>query len=155
MIQRIQSIYFLLTTILSVLFLTGNIFRLIYGEASELIMNFRGIFEANGKESFELIGKAIPLSLPAILVPLTSLVAIFLFKNRVLQLRITLALIIMEVMLLAAATCYCVHFIRHFDATLIPGLRMFIPFIAIILSILAYRGIRNDENLVRSYDRLR
>jgi hypothetical protein len=155
MIQRIQSIYLLLTTILSGLFLTGNIFRLIYGEAYELVMNFRGIFEANGEDSFELIGKAIPLSLFAILVPLTSLIAILLFKNRNLQLKITLVLIIMEILLLAAATYNCVHFIRRFDASMIPGFRMFIPFITFILSILAYRGIRNDENMVRSYDRLR
>jgi hypothetical protein len=155
MIQRIQSIYLLLTTILSGLFLTGNIFRLIYGEAYELVMNFRGIFEANGEDSFELIGKAIPLSLFAILVPLTSLVAIMLFKNRNLQLRITMALIIMEVLLLAVAAYYCIHFIRRFDASMIPGFRMLIPFITFILSILAYRGIRNDESLVRSYDRLR
>ena len=155
MIQRIQSVYLLLTTILSGLFLTGNIFRLISGESSELVMTFRGIFEANGENSIEPFGMAIPLALLAILVPIISLAAIFLFKNRKLQLKITLALIIMEVLLLATTTYNCVYLIRHFDATLIPGFRMFIPFITVILSILAYRRIRNDENLVRSYDRLR
>jgi hypothetical protein len=35
------------------------------------------------------------------------------------------------------------------------GFRMFIPLLVLILGTLALKGIKKDENLVRSYDRLR
>jgi len=155
MIQRIQSIYLLLTTILSGLFLTGTIFKLNSVKAPEIILNFRGLFEVTGDNSFQMTGNMIPVTIASVLVPLISLISVFLYRHRNLQLKVTLALIILELLFIAAIAYYTVHFMMHFDASLVPGFRMFIPFISFILSILAYRGIRNDENLVRSYDRLR
>jgi sterol desaturase/sphingolipid hydroxylase (fatty acid hydroxylase superfamily) len=155
MIQRIQSVYLLLTTLLSGLFLTGNIFKLNSGVPAELIMNFRGLYEVTGQNNIELTGKVIPLTLVSALVLLISLPAIFLYRNRNLQLKVTLALIILEVLVIVATAYYAVHFIMHFDASLIPGFRMFIPLVTVVLSIFAYSGIRKDENLVRSYERLR
>jgi len=144
-----------LTTILSGLFLSGNLFSLTPGEASELVMNFRGIYRIAGESNPVLIGRIIPFSLISCLIPLVALVSIFFFKKRNLQLKLTLALIILELLLVAAGAIDSFHFIRKFDASLSPAFRMFIPFLTLTLSILAYRGIRNDENLVRSYDRLR
>ena len=84
-----------------------------------------------------------------------SLLAIFLYKNRKMQLKVTLTLIILEVLLFVVVAYYIVYVIKRFDASLIPGFRMFIPFLTIVFSILAYRGIKKDEILIRSYDRLR
>ena len=39
--------------------------------------------------------------------------------------------------------------------TIIPGIKMVVPLLILIFGILAQRGIKHDENLVRSYDRLR
>ena len=155
MIQRIQTIYLLLTTILAGLFLTGDIFKLISGVTSKLIMNFRGIFEITAENDFTLSGKVFPVFLVSVLLPLISFISIFLYKNRNIQLKVTLILIILEVLLTVLITYYTIRFIQRFEASLVPGFRMFIPLILVVFSIMAYRGIKRDENLVRSYDRLR
>ena len=155
MIQRIQSFYLLMTTILSGLFLSGSIFKFSNEEGSELMMNFRGIYEIAADKNYALAEQIVPVFLVAILVPLISLLAIFLFKKRKLQLKVTLILIIAEALLIAYTAYYVISSLQHSPGTMIPGFRLFIPLITIILSLMAYRGIRNDENLVKSYDRLR
>ncbi|HUU99689.1 MAG TPA: DUF4293 family protein, partial [Bacteroidales bacterium] len=82
MIQRIQSIYLLLTTIMSVLFLKGSFLRFINNAGSELAIDFMGINQMNNEKGFELVEQMIPLTVIFILIPLISFLAIFLFKKR-------------------------------------------------------------------------
>jgi len=155
MIQRIQSVYLFLTTILSGLFLTGNLFETVNEETSDLAMNFRGIYETAGAYGIALAERILPFSLLSLLIPLISLIAIFLYRNRGLQLKVTLTLIILEIFLIGAVAYYIVYTIHRSVASLIPGFRLLIPFVTLILSLLAYRGIKKDKKLVRSYERLR
>jgi FtsH-binding integral membrane protein len=144
-----------LTTLLAGLFLTGNLFKLNSGETSEIVMNFKGLYEVIGGSGLSPAGKILPVTIVSLLIPLISLISVFLFRNRNLQLKVTLTLIILEILLIAVTAYYTVHFMMHSDASLIPGFRLFLPVITVILTLLAYRAIRKDENLVRSYDRLR
>jgi hypothetical protein len=57
--------------------------------------------------------------------------------------------------LTGAVAYYILIFIQSHNVSLVPGIKTFIPVVTIILSILAYRGIKKDEALVKSYDRLR
>jgi uncharacterized membrane protein YidH (DUF202 family) len=47
------------------------------------------------------------------------------------------------------------NIVSKFEARIIPGFKMILPILILIISILAYRGIKKDDQLVKSYDRLR
>jgi len=155
MIQRIQSVYLLLTTLLSALFLKGNFLKFIDNEGSRIIVNFTGIYKVTGDKGFDLIEKLLPLSIIFILIPVISVLAIFLYKNRKLQLKITLILIIISIVLIAISTYYGISLMNSYHASFFPGIKVFVPFLVLVLTILAYRGIKKDEALVKSYDRIR
>ncbi|MCJ7449553.1 MAG: DUF4293 domain-containing protein [Bacteroidales bacterium] len=155
MIQRIQSVYLLLTTLLSGLFLKGSFLNFKNNAGDVININFRGICQTTGENGFDLIEKLIPLSALFILIPVLSIIAIFLFKTRKLQLKATFTLIILVIVLIALALYYGVAVIQRYHAELVPGIKMFIPMLILIFAILAYRGIKKDEDLVKSYDRLR
>jgi uncharacterized membrane protein len=155
MIQRIQSLYLLLTTLSSILFLNGSILKFIKSDGQEIILKFNGVYQVATDRTGEILGKALPYSLLSVLIPLLSVAALLLFKRRKLQAKMTLILILLEIMLLAASAFYIFSTIKNYGATLTPGIKMIIPLLTIIFSILAFRGIKKDEDLVKSYDRMR
>jgi hypothetical protein len=155
MIQRIQSVYLLLTTIISGLFLSGTILKFIGTEGSDIIMKFNGIYHTSGENGTGIIEKTLPLAIVSVLIPAISLLTIFLFKNRKLQIKSAIFLIILEVLLIGAIAYYTLTVIQNYCLSPIPVFKTFIPVITIILSFLAYRGIRKDDEIVKSYDRLR
>lgn len=155
MIQRIQSLYLSMTTLISLLFLKGNILKFINNEGIWYAVTFSGLGQITGENKFELVSTMVPLSVMFILIPLISLIAVLLFRYRKIQLRATLFLIILSLMLVAATAYYGISVIRDYDVSLVPGYKMFLPLLILILALLAYRSIKKDEELVRSYDRLR
>lgn len=97
-----------------------------------------------------------------IVVMFLSLLSIMLFRKRMRQLRLT---IISTMLLVGYVLCFAL-FLFKYDATLetiVPGQKpefhfaflSVLPIFSIILNILAINGIRKDEALVRSLDRLR
>ncbi len=79
-----------------------------------------------------------------------SLIAIFLFKNRRLQMRVTIALMVLSFVNIGLYHRETKDFVQgNFDLT--AALVITIP----IWLILAMRGIRKDSKLVKSLDRLR
>ncbi len=95
----------------------------------------------------------IPFANLAVVIVLT-LIDIFLFKNRKLQIRICTLAIVLSVLwylyvggYIYGATQAGAHFLFRFGACL--------PLIAIILLFMARAGIKADERLVRSMDRIR
>ncbi|HOB84591.1 MAG TPA: DUF4293 family protein [Bacteroidales bacterium] len=153
MIQRIQSVYLLLTTILAGLFLTGNFFGLFGSSGQEFVMNIRGIFEVTAEKDDVQVAGAVPVLSIAILIPLLSVISLLLFRTRKRQLLSVLVLIILDLLLMGTLIYYIISFRDGKD--LIPEWRLLIPLINLILFVMAYIAIRKDENLVRSYDRLR
>jgi peptidoglycan/LPS O-acetylase OafA/YrhL len=155
MVQRIQSIYLFLTTFLPLLFLKGRFLSFIDNAGSTIYITFNRIYRATDDEIFSFTEKVWPQSVIIILISLLSLVAIVLFRNRRLQMRITLSVIALSACLIVSSFFYSMYIINSYGASIVPGIKMIIPFLILILAILAYRGIRKDERLVRSYDRLR
>ena len=86
---------------------------------------------------------------------LVAIVAIFLFKNRKLQMKIC------WLGVLIATSSIAIAFTEYMSALPKDGLSKNIsygfifPILIIILYILAWRGINNDEKLVKSMNRLR
>jgi len=155
MIQRIQSLYLLLTSLLSLLFLSGSFLKFFNKSGSEIIMDFNGIWQSSGTGSPDLIQSQIPLSVIIMLIPVVSTITLFLYKNRRLQLKLTIVVILLAFVLLFYLTIFAILIITRYNVELAPVIRIIIPPIILILTLLAYSGIKKDENLVRSYDRLR
>nr|MBP8942218.1 DUF4293 family protein [Saprospiraceae bacterium] len=86
-------------------------------------------------------------------------ITIFLFKNRKLQKALVLAGIvgILATNLVVGATFLAPtqSIMNISNATITPGIGAFMPVIAMISLIFAYRGISKDDKIVKSMDRLR
>lgn len=155
MIQRIQSLYLLLTTVFSVLFLNGSIIKFVDKSNDTLIINFGGINKITTGGGTELIEKLIPFSILLLLITVLSIITIFFFKKRKLQIKFTKALLGIIVILICIIGYYTFYVIRNFNAEIMPGANLILPVLMLICTYLAYRGIRKDVDLVKSYDRLR
>ena len=143
MIQRIQTVYLLLTSIISgVLIFVFNLWKSI--EKSVFALDLLN------SESYLLKGIPVLFLVSAIL----AFVAIFLFKDRKLQfvmgrLTILINLILLGLLIYVSLT------LPGEAAVSEKGIGMFIPILAILLIVLANKAIKKDEDLVKSVDRLR
>jgi hypothetical protein len=143
MIQRIQTVYLLLASIISgVLIFVFNLWKSI--EKSIFALDLLN------SEFFLLKGIPVLFLVSAIL----AFVAIFLFKNRKLQfvmgrLTILINLILLGLLIYVSLTLPGEASVSE------KGIGMFIPILAILLLVLANKAIKKDEDLVKSVDRLR
>lgn len=143
MIQRIQTIYLLLTSVVS----GGLIF----------IFN---LWISTGEKIFVVdlfSNKLISLQFIPIMFFISSILAvvnIFIFNNRKLQFVIGRVLILINLFLLGLLI-YQSLMISGETSVSEKGIGMFLPILAILLLVLANKAIKKDEDLVKSVDRLR
>ena len=107
-------------------------------------------------EGGEVTEKTIVLSILIAAIALLLFFSIFLFKNRILQMRFC----VFNMLLLVGSFGLGFYFFRNISQQLdIPNhtftVAITFPLLAIILIYLAFRNIQRDEILVRSVDRLR
>lgn len=153
MIQRIQSVYLLLASLaLFALFIfpLANIFDVTGAKRIKIT----GVYEVaeNGliqKESF------IVLTIATVVLAIVPLVLIFLYKNRKRQM-----LFVYGTAALVLLYSYWLSNVLKNATTLILqisdyGIGIGLSSVAVLFLILAARGIRKDEKLVKSADRLR
>lgn len=135
MLQRIQTLYLLIVSVLTALLLFFPFCTL----SAET-----GLFTTTLVHYFLL-----PLVVASLLVSLGN---IFLYKNRALQIKLNCINIVFFVTMYAIAgwQIWEIGF-EHWTFQIAAS----IPLINIILTLLATAGIRKDEKLVRSLDRLR
>lgn len=136
MIQRIQSIYLLLAAVAAVVFLFVP-----FGQ-----MNYNGtivVMKAMLVIWFNVVCGAIAV---------VSLLSIFLFNKRKLQLK-TISLAILLSFALIGLSVYAIVIHQKDDYHFGPA--VIIPVFVLIFTFLAYKGVKHDEELVRSMDRLR
>jgi len=157
--QRPQTLYILLALLcLGISFLVP-LFSLI---ASDWVLHLY-VYGMRGE-----VPAGVSESLAAVPIPLVALLALFigiaglqaaavgLYKKRPLQIRLlTLANIL--VALLFALVAYILRrlMLAHTDASLQVGYGAIVALAGVVFNLLALRGIRRDENLVRSMHRLR
>ncbi len=96
-----------------------------------------------------------PVTAILILTSLLSIIAIFLFKNRKIQLTVAIMVIILSAGLIIASASYGIYLTGNFKMKISPEIQMVLPFLILLFSVLAFRGILKDDRLVKSYDRLR
>lgn len=155
MIQRIQSLFLFLTTLVSLIFLKGSYLSFINKTGSVINITFTGIMKSTDGQTFELIQNVMPITILIPVIAALSFSIIFFFKNRSLQLLLSKILIALITILILVSGYYSYIIISQMDGAIVPGIKMVLPVIMLILSVLAFRGIKKDDQLVKSYDRLR
>lgn len=149
MIQRIQSVYLLVVTILMIVCMCSPVGSIIANTNEISEFGNLCITMPDGTKDYA------PWALFSILlvVAILSFVTIFLFKKRMLQIRLT---IFSSVVLIGYyLALVAMVFMLADDTSFTPSWSVCLPFVAIILNWLAIRGIGADEALVKAYDRLR
>ena len=151
MIQRIQSVYWLVITALLVVTMLSPLgFFTEVGGAFDSVLKPLGISLADG-------GYESTWGLFAILL-LNALVAfatIFLYKNRMLQVRMSVFSALLQIGFYVAAGVFIYMLKDDLQASFRPGWALALPFICIILNYLAFRATYADEVMVRASERLR
>jgi glucan phosphoethanolaminetransferase (alkaline phosphatase superfamily) len=145
----------LLTTVLSILFLKGSFLSFTGNSGAVIKVTLTKIIRESSMVDQAITEQTFLLAFFVLAIPVLSILAIMLFKKRNLQLWLVKILILFIVALIIAAGSYTYIIMTKYDSVIDPGFRMAIPFLQLILSVLAYRGIKKDDDLVKSYDRLR
>lgn len=152
MIQRIQSIYLLVATILLTSVFAYPYAQLLSADGQLFIFKFNGLALEHEPE---LYLHTVP---PVILLALTTFIAfisIFLYKKRIIQMRMNSLNIFLILGYLGLNYYYIHNFSKQLEGVVSYEITVIFPFIAAILTYLAIRAIGKDEALIRSMDRIR
>jgi hypothetical protein len=156
MIQRIQSLYLSVVAVACML--------LFFFPMIDFIDPLKGTYKlfAIGMKSYsDLPGllffwETFPLLILVIGSFLLAVITIFLYRNRKLQFQLVNVNVLLNILLIALVFLL---YSRMFEHRLqIPSnyqFGMYIPLISLVFLVLANRGIRKDDALVKSSDRLR
>ena len=157
MIQRIQTVYFLAIVILSGLtFLqpVANLFDLV--STFFYTLNYQG-FVMTGENETIVLNNLNTWSLKIVsgLIPLIALVTIFLYKKRVLQIRLSFINAILMLGYYAVLFIALIQNGSNMNAEWTLNIPVAFPLVCIVLNWLAIRAIGKDEALIKSLNRLR
>lgn len=156
MIQRIQTVYMLLCVVAVVLCMCNPVGLFDYQGTSSTLYNLWISRSVNGVVVHEVMPW---VAMFAILTFVASLITIdiFLFKKRALQMRILNFCLILLVLYYVVGGVF-VYMAMHGDVPcdgFRPTIWTAMPFVAVVLGYLAFRGILKDQLLINSLDRLR
>ena len=161
MIQRIQSLYLLLASLF-----TGSLFftelaRFLYND-SVYVLKYNGLFNiADSSNATDCATFCVILALLIVITTISLLSTIFIYKKRMIQLRLCKINLILLGGLTGAIIYRCfdakatLEKLNAITAQLSFSWTLIFPVIAIILVLLAMKGINKDEALVKSLNRIR
>lgn len=152
MIQRIQTVYLFVITVLSIVTLCLPVGRFVDGQGTVVAEMYNlWLLLSDGTKSYAPWALFVML----LLVALVAFGAIFLYKKRMRQVRLTIfsGLLLVGYYIAYGIFAYILgdKYEASFNLSWVAGL----PAVALILDYLAFRGIMKDEMIVRSLDRLR
>ena len=151
MIQRIQSVYLLLVTILLVVAMCQPLGRFVAADGvTAYDFTPLGITLAAGNTQ-STWGLFCILLLSAVI----ALATIFLYRNRMLQIRMTIFGSLLLVGYYIASVVFIFVLKGEMEAGFQLGWALCLPAVCIILNYLAFRGIYKDDVMVKAADRLR
>jgi Domain of unknown function (DUF4293) len=155
MIQRIQSVYLAAVFLISLLLFKGAVlgFSTASGDVVNLFYSGR-VVDSAGK-LFAQIGITGLLPFIIALIPLLSLITLLIFRKRKTQRILSDVIIVFSAALIIILSAAIFLMTSRYNTTIIPGYKIGIPVVILILSFLARGGIVRDERLIKSYDRLR
>ncbi|MFP4620898.1 MAG: DUF4293 domain-containing protein [Bacteroidales bacterium] len=153
MIQRIQTLYLFISFVLMLLLFFFPLVEILSGEDQLYVFRFDGLYYAGHETVY--IQTLPPIILLAVIVGI-NFVAIFLYRRRITQMRISFVNMIL--MLGYAGLLY--FYLKNFSDTLdseFVTYKIFdaFPFVSAVFTYMAIRAIGKDEALIRSIDRIR
>jgi hypothetical protein len=152
MLQRSQTLFLLGAFVLSLVLLTGPLARFTL-DGSEFVLNHSGLFNA---ETEIVVVATWPLTIYFVLVVVLAFLNIFLYKNRMRQMRISIFLILLHVGVVGMMFYYVAVSKSQIEGAItLHQWRFIVPPVCMILLYLAFRRIRRDDLLVKAYDRIR
>lgn len=150
MIQRIQSLYLLAGLILSVAIIFSG--AILVSSGSEFLI--LGAFGAQAGELELAIVPMLPLGVLAGLNVLVEGYAISQFKNRKLQINLAKLSAVIAVLMIGWIG-FVYYSLMQMEVDINPIMGIFHSPMIVFANILAIRGIKKDEALLKSVDRLR
>lgn len=147
MIQRIQTAYLLVAGLLTATLYKFNFAELVVNGEFH-VFNAQGIFKGE-----TMVFNGLPVMIFIGLIALLHLVAIFMYKKRIRQIRLVVFTIILQLGLFGLFFYFA--YAGFDDAKVAYKIPMAFPLIAVILDYLAIRAIGKDEALIRSLNRIR
>lgn len=152
MIQRIQTLFFLLSAVASGLMLFNPLLAIELQDSASAILFADAVkYAGSGK----VVVQALPLLALVAIITLISVATIFLFKKRMLQMRLTVYNLILMLGLIVLGYYYARQGVKETGGTLQLTYYTIMPVIAFILSILGWRGVRRDYLMLKAVERIR
>ena len=142
MIQRIQTLYLLIVTILQVILLFSNIAKIHVEGGGIMVL---GILSAD----FWAIAAIVAIN------ALLAFFTIFLYRRRVIQIRINIYNLILLLILQGYLVYYLIKLTTGSLETILYSIPTVFPFVSAIFTYLAIRNMIKDEVLIRTMDRIR
>jgi len=156
MIQRIQTLFLLLVFLIS---LATFFFPIANFLSSPVYTIELGVFGIKEYTSYDMVWpNTILLPIVLGLTGLVAFVTIFLYKRRMVQVRLIRFGLLLSIIYLALIFFYYVpelETLTQTDADYISEPGIYLPIVSVVFLILANRFIMKDEKLILSADRLR
>lgn len=153
MIQRVQSLYWLLSVVLLLIFYVSDFAFIKPVDASITLSAFYGIVSIPAG-AYAVNLHTWPLHVAVLLPAFLTFVTIFFFKRRVLQIRLSILTIMLELGLLGLAYFYYRMLAGGIEGLASLSILYTLPIISVILKVLAIFGVKRDIAILRSLTRL-
>jgi len=154
MIQRVQTLYLVLAIIALTLLFFFPLAELGINSDNFYTFRFNGLFEQTAKGEIMTISTS-ALVIIIVINILISILAIFAFKNRQLQIRMCVFNIVFLLCSMGIIYFYIAFPFAKFKTILDFKVFALMPLVAAILSFMAIRAIQKDEDLIKSIERIR
>lgn len=151
MIQRIQTIYLFFAALFILLY---YMFPIAVFTTDAYVFEFFNCHISH-PENLQPPVTMVPLAILPLFSLLLSLISIFLFKRRKLQMRLGKINMLMVFTTLVVSVFYFFKINDLLAGTVNYGFSTLFPMLAFAMIFMANKSIRKDENLIRSADRIR
>ena len=155
MIQRAQSVYLLSVSVLMIFIIVLPVAEIAI-KGGEIVIYHNYGLKSYSAENAKIIFSTFPVTILTCVIALISFINIFLYNNRNLQMRFCIYNMILLIGLVVLIYFYYTVMRKRLDILNHTfKIAIIFPIISAILTLLSLKGIRRDEALVRSCERLR
>lgn len=153
MIQRIQTVYLILALALMSALFYFPIAKIIGMDDHIYLLYFDGLKPAKNTSIYYM--QTFPLAILLFVICMIDLVTIFLYRKRKIQMRLCIINMVLMIGSPGLMVFYLMYVNEKLQGVISYEYPLIFPVVAAILTYLAFRGVRKDELLVRSLERIR
>ncbi len=153
MIQRVQSLYWFLAAVLLAVFYFASFAYITTPEGAINLSVWNGVV-VDPAGSYDFALSFWPLHVVVLLALLSTLITIFCFKRRALQLRLSGIAMVLDLGVLGLSYFYYRTLSGQVEGLTSLSIVYLLPLIAAILTLLGFLGVKKDIAILRSLSRL-